>query len=223
MSEPDTLPTGVHPEAAQLPWYANNTLKQAEQELVFEHLKTCDICRRELDELTHLRAQLTALYEAEAKPSPRTAQSILQKIAQEASSQKQIRSSRQNWLDRFDSWVRTLLTPRLAPTLAMLALVAQSGLLIWATIPPTPSEQITSRSVGSSSVRFSVVFHEQATEEEIRSLLNTVRGRVIDGPTVKGAYVLEVLAADQETHQKKLEMLRRSQPNVIQSVEPAEH
>src|SRR5688572_2285061 len=182
MSEPDTLPTGVHPEAALLPWYANNTLKQAERELVFEHLKTCNICRLELDELTHLRAQLTALYEAEAKPSPRTAQSILQKIAQEASSQKQIRSSRQNWLDRFDSCVRTLLTPRLAPTFAMLALVAQSSLLIWATMPPTPSEQITSRSLGSPSVKFSVVFHEQATEEEIRSLLNTVRGRVIDGP-----------------------------------------
>jgi hypothetical protein len=63
-----------------------------------------------------------------------------------------------------------------------------------------------------------VTFQEQASEEQIRSMLNNVRGRVVDGPTPNGTYLVEVLPADEETNRKKLEILR-SQPNVIRSAD----
>jgi hypothetical protein len=218
MSEQEMLPADVHPEAALLPWFANNTLREVDRQLVANHLETCSRCRTELHELAQLRTRLAAVYAAEPKPSFRIAQSVLNRIAQEASSQQKVTTKREHWLDRLDSWVRSLLAPRWAPSLVALVLLAQSGLLMWATMRPIQSEQVTSRSLGSPSVKFSVTFQEAATEERIRSVLTTVRGRVIDGPTPRGTYVIEVLAGDAETIRKKLEMIR-GQTDVIRSAD----
>jgi hypothetical protein len=218
MSEQETLPTNVHAEAALLPWFANNTLSEADRRLVTLHLETCHSCRRELSELIQIRTQLAAFYAAEPKPSPRTAQSVLDRIAQEASPQQTATTSREPWLHRLDNWVRLRFASRWAPSLALLVLLVQFGLLLWATIPPVQPEQVTPRSLPSPSVRFRVTFQEQASEEQIRSMLNNVRGRVVDGPTPNGTYLVEVLPADEETNRKKLEILR-SQPNVIRSAD----
>jgi endonuclease IV len=68
------------------------------------------------------------------------------------------------------------------------------------------------------TARQSVAFQRNATEEQIRSLLQSIRGRVIDGPTVDGLYTIEMLAGNESTTQKKLETLKE-RTDVIRSVE----
>jgi hypothetical protein len=85
-------------------------------------------------------------------------------------------------------------------------------------MPTHQLEEITTRSVGLQTARIRVTFESTATEEQIRSLLQGVRGRVIDGPAQDGAYVIELLAADEATKKKKLETLR-GQRTVIRSAE----
>jgi hypothetical protein len=218
MSEQEMLPADVHPEAALLPWFANNTLREVDRQLVANHLDACSRCRTELHELAQLRTRLAAVYAAEPKPSSRIAQSVLNRIAQETCSQQKVSTKREHWLDRLDSWVRSLLAPRWVPSLVALVLLSQLGLLLWATMPQIQPEQVTSRSIATPAVRFSVTFQERATEEHIRSMLKTVQGRVIDGPTPTGTYVIEVLAGDAETIRKKLEMIR-GQTDVIRSAD----
>lgn len=214
MSERETLPTGVHPEVGLLPWYANGTLGTEEQQAVARHLESCADCRHELDELKQMKRELTAACASQPEPSPRIAQSVLAKVAQEASARHKVSTETGSWLDGVDDWFRSLFMPQWIPTLTAVLFAAQVGLLLWVTMP-TQQGQITTRSIGSPTATFKVSFREQATEGQIHALLDSIRGRLIDGPTADGSYVIDVLAADRAEAGKKLEALRR-RTDVIQ-------
>jgi hypothetical protein len=84
-------------------------------------------------------------------------------------------------------------------------------------MPAIQPEQVTSRSLDMQTARIRVAFQEAATEGQIRLLLQTVRGRVVDGPDLNGLYTVEVLAGDAETNRKKLDLLREH-TDVVRSV-----
>ena len=68
------------------------------------------------------------------------------------------------------------------------------------------------------TARLSVVLHGTATEEQIRLVLHTVRGRIVDGPDANDLYTIEILAGDAETSRKKLDLLRE-RTDVVRSAE----
>jgi anti-sigma factor RsiW len=208
MSEPEALPSHVHQEVALLPWFVNGTLGDAERQQVANHLAGCKACRMELEDLKGVKTELTAIYAAQPGPSPTIARSVLRTAAEEASIHRATRTTLGSWVQGVDQWLRSLLLPRWVPTLAATILLAQLGLLLWTIVPTIQTEEVTTRSVGMQTARFKVTFQNTATEEQIRSLLQTVRGRLVDGPTVDGNYTIEVLAGDESTAQNKLEMLR---------------
>lgn len=210
MSEPETLPTGVHPEVALLPWYLNGTLGAEEQRRVARHLESCPDCRLELDELTHMKRDITAAYAAQPEPSPQLARSVFAKVAQKSALRRPASAESENWLSGLDQWIRSLFIPQWVPTLAALFVVAQLGLLFWLTLPPSQNGQVTTRGLGTQTARLSVAFHSTATEEAIRSVIETVNGRIVDGPNKKGIYTIEVPAADSQVSQNTLNLLRRN-------------
>lgn len=209
MSEPETLPTGVHPEVALLPWYLNGTLGAEEQRRVARHLESCPDCRLELDELTQVKRDIAAAYAAQLEPSPQLARSVFAKVAQESAPRRPASAESENWLSGLDQWIRSLFIPQWVPTLAALLVVAQLGLLFWLTLPPSQNGQVTTRGLGTQTARLSVAFHSTATEGAIRSVIETVNGRIVDGPTKKGIYTIEVPAADSQVSQNTLNLLRR--------------
>jgi hypothetical protein len=208
MNDPDTLPADVHQEAALLPWYVNGTLSETDRQQLDRHLSTCQACRAELAELTHLKSELATFYASQPGPSSHTARLVLDTVARDASTRRIGQTGLGSWPERVDEWFRSLFLPRGVPTLAATLLVTQVGLVLWLSMPPTQPEQVSSRLLGAQTARLSVAFQSGATEEQIRSLLQLVRGRVIDGPTTDGAYLIEVLAEDQSIAQKKLQTLR---------------
>jgi hypothetical protein len=83
----------------------------------------------------------------------------------------------------------------------------------------TPSDQVMTRGLGSPTVRLRVIFQETVSERQIRSLIQGMHGRIVDGPTSDGAYIMEFPAGDQAAAQKKVDALRRETESV-RMVEP---
>ena len=219
MVEPDTLDQPIHPEGALLPWYLNGTLREDERRQVDQHLSSCAACRAELDELAQLNVQLHEVYAAQSEPSSRLQRAVLGQVALEASTKGAKSVSGPQRLKGLDEWFRSLFAPRWAPALVVTLLVAQLGLLLWSMTRPTLLDQVTTRGLGAPTVRLRVVLQETASERQIRSLVQGLRGRIVDGPTSDGAYIMEVPAGDQAAAQKKVDVLR-SQRESVRTVEP---
>jgi len=217
MTDPNTIPANLHPEAALLPWYVNGTLREQDQQQVARHLETCAVCRAELEELSCMRTELRRIYDAQPGPSPRTSQAVRDLLNRDTLTQGKVLSVRRHWLETVDSWFRSLLMPRWAPTLLAIVLVAQLGVLLWTLTQPVPSDQVTSRSISPATARLRVTFQGQASATAIESLLHSIRGRIVDGPTADGMYTVEILADNESTLQKKLTDLQ-GHSEIVQSV-----
>ena len=219
MAEPDTLDQRIHPEGALLPWYLNGTLREEERRQVDQHLSSCEACRAELDELAQLKVQLHEVYAAQSEPSTQIQQAVLTQVKLEASTKQAKSVTDPQWLNGLDDWFRSLFVPRWAPALAVTLLVAQLGLLLWSMARLTPSDQVMTRGLGSPTVRLRVVFQETTSERQIRSLIQGMHGRIVDGPTQDGAYIMELPAGDRAAAQKKVDALR-SEKESVRTVEP---
>ena len=81
MTEPEEkLGSDVHPAATLLPWYLNGTLREEERQEVAQHLRECQPCRTELDELSRLRQQVKAAYADLPGVSPQVFRSVMATI-----------------------------------------------------------------------------------------------------------------------------------------------
>lgn len=221
MSEQDVLPREVHPEAALLPWYVNGTLKDEERQQVAQHVEVCTLCRNELEELMSIRTSLKVIYESQPGPSEQTARSVLASVGQQGSrkgTKGTRRPDQKPALGFIDEWLRSFFMPRWVPTLVALLLVSQAGILLWLTAPAPDTGEVSTRSLAMQTARIQLSFQSATTAEQIRSLLQSLPARLIDGPTENGEYTIEVLAVDKAAANKKLEVLR-SRSDVVHSAQ----
>lgn len=218
MSDPDTIPTGIHQEAELLPWYLTGTLPEPERRQVAHHLESCESCRAELDEIAQIRRDLTTVYASQSVPSFQLARSVMAKVDEQARPPGDQQGTPGSGVDRLDQWLRSLFLPQWAPTFVILLLVAQTTLLVWIGIPSTGPDQVSPRSVGAQTARIVVTFHTTATMGQIQSLLQELHGRVVAGPTEDGRYTIEVLATDPSATQKKIEALK-GRADVVRAAE----
>ena len=190
----------THDEAWQLlPWFANGSLERLEQDIVAAHLATCPRCREEVARCRELAAVAKAESGREWAPSPEHLSRLMAKVeAFEAS-----RESRAGWTARLRSrlarWGDAL---RETPAGVRWALAGQgaavlvlAGLVAWlAAGPGEPYRTLAGASahVGGRQALVRVVLSDDATEREIRALLESVEGRIVDGPSSIGAYTVEL-------------------------------
>ena len=97
MSDPETLPAGVHPEVELLPWYATGTLAEPDRQRIARHLESCRDCSGELQELVDMQRNLQALYRQEAEPSTQLARSVMARVAADAAGSQGRRRWRGRW------------------------------------------------------------------------------------------------------------------------------
>lgn len=219
MTEEETMPSGVHPEVALLPWYANGTLRDTERGQVGRHLESCASCRRELEGLTSMKRQLRETYEAQSSPSTRLARSVMAQVAADTRATRERVPTPSSWLHGMDQWFRSLFQPQWVPTLATALLITQMGLLLWVGLPPTEPEQVSRRSLGMQTATIAVTFQSSATEGQIRALLQQVQGRITQGPTAEGLYTIEVPSTDASTTQRKADLLR-ARTDIVRTADP---
>jgi hypothetical protein len=221
-----------HATATLLPWYLSNTLDEGERRQVDEHLADCDLCRRELDELTALRRQVQQAYGEQPGPSARMLPSVLARVQariedrggrQEAAASEGRAGPRAPNL--IEGRVRGLFAARWVPILASILIVAQFGLLVWAlgqrsaatSEDPGSAGRIVSRSVPPAATRLRVVFQDTASEVSVRTAIRGLQGRIVDGPTADGMYTIEVPATLPGIDERIGQL--RGQRDVVRSVE----
>jgi hypothetical protein len=169
---------------ALLPFYVNATLEGEELSLVEQHVPTCEKCQRELDWLRHIFADLM-------NGSLRLDATCNAVGSQQRSEDDQIRRRWrmpiQDGLRHSTPWTRWLLAAQLAAIAILATLVATEvrDNASYRTLgTPSPSAQ------WQGSV--AVMFDPSTPESQLRRIVSGIGARIVDGPTVTGAFVLEM-------------------------------
>lgn len=228
MSKPDENIPHSHEQASSLAWYAAGTLSDRERREVEHHLETCAECRAELASIKILRRDLRDAYDAEPGPSSRVKNTVLERIKASAGEPvTQIDAFRRRELTpprggaAKRGWSRPLRVPQWASAAALLLIVVQAGFLLRSNFDRAPGPgEVTTRGLPAQTTRLRAVFDPQASALQIRQVLNSLGGRIVDGPSGEGAYIIELAPGDPKTLAAKLKAARSSA--ALQSLDIAE-
>jgi anti-sigma factor RsiW len=184
-----------------LPWYANGTLDGREGEEVEMHLSTCTACQEELKRCRDVATAVHKAGETAWSPSPGHFSQLLAHM-DAAEAQEALDGG---WRERLRArYTRSFLVLQRMPRIVRWALVAQGAMilllasvLVWQ-VPFLPGPLYRTLSDGSDHVsqgqaHIQVVFADDITEKEIRALLTSVGGTIVNGPSSLGAYTVEIL------------------------------
>lgn len=190
------LNTDAHQTAQELlPWFVLGNLNQEETALVQEHLHTCSQCQVDLELQRKLQAIVPAprveldVNSAFARLKPQLANVKQEQRAPRL--EERLESLRQRAKQWWMPWVIAAQTAALA-CLCVVVLHAQPE----AAGPAGPYHVLGAGLPGNGNVV--VMFKPQTSEAELRRILREADARLVDGPTVTGAYVLQV-GEDQRT------------------------
>jgi hypothetical protein len=168
-----------------LPWLLSGTLEGEELAEVEAHVSTCPRCQADLAWERNLRGAGTP--PAPALDPDAALQRLMPRL--EPSQTRQRLPGR--WKDAIAANDRTWLRAVAAAQLGVIAVLA--FLLV------QPRDAADYRTLGSSArtgADLVVVFDPGTPERELRRILHDSGARVVDGPTVTGAYLLDVPPAD---------------------------
>lgn len=174
-----------------LPWYANNTLQADEQQLVRAHLQTCTACQDDLQWQQKLKAGEPA---ASTVPNvDRALARLLPKL------DGQVPAAKVNNTNNFMAGLRTLFTAdgKAPARWGMAVMAAQTavivGLVAFMALPRQDDSSYRVLGNGErSSGNIVVVFKPETTVKDIQRIMSINDARIIDGPTVTNAYLLNV-------------------------------
>lgn len=167
-----------------LPWLVNGTLAPDQLAMVTEHLRGCAQCRQDV------KWQRSVAAAAPAAPEGLDMERALGRLmprleARKAAPQRRLR----------DLWEgRGWMPWALAAQTALIAVLA-----VQATAPDglQPDYHVLGAGPMPTAGNMVVAFRPDATLADLRRLAQANGARVVDGPTVTGAYVLEVDAGRQ--------------------------
>jgi len=167
-----------------LPWYANGSLPEAEAARLQEHLRSCAACREDLAwqrKLLETEGPLPAGLDPDralARLMPRLDAAPVQAAAPQRGP---------------GQWLRALLAPGRWQLAAMAAQLAVIAVLAVQLLPrETPSSYQALGRGQASTPDLLVVFKADARVQDVQRLLQANGARIVGGPTVAGAYMLDV-------------------------------
>jgi anti-sigma factor RsiW len=179
-----------HSEAAELlPWFANGTLDESERTKVERHLADCIACKQDLVDLRNVQAMFSA--EAMDQAASEGLARVRGRIASLEPGRERV-VPRASLARSAPRWWQTLLVGQGA-----LILMLAAALLM----RPEPryyhtqaAATVPARPAGPGVV---VIFDAGRPEGEIRELLRSLHAHVVDGPSVEGAYTMQVPAGEE--------------------------
>jgi len=178
-----------------LPWFVNGTLEGGELAAVEQHVRDCARCQREVDLLQQLQT-ICAIDE----PAPDATPSYRQ-LRERIAGRRRLGALRDRARELLRPWQR-------APAWAKWAIAAQFAgiamLVVKVAMPISESAGLY-QTLGAPAAHaardgaVAVIFVPDATESELRRIVQAAGARVVDGPTESNAYVLEVPPGHRDT------------------------
>lgn len=190
-----------------LPWYLNGTLEAEEKEIVKKQLSDSSLCQMEMEELKMLRDAVLEANEAQNEmlsvPVERMEMNILDRIDSFEDSMEQ-RESHVSNIESESIWSKVqgffdgIAMPSLSPVGMAAVFVVQFAIilgLVSTLLFNEPEYEVlsvktqTAQDLGPTIM---ISFKDSATEKQIRDILNSIDGRIIDGPKAGGLYIVEL-------------------------------
>ena len=219
----DTWYNRVHQQVWELlPWYVNGTLTGQELHDVEAHLTTCPACQTELTRCHDLAAAVRASEDVAWSPSPAHVARVLARIEAAEARRTWVR----DWWQGVCAWglaARGML--QTTPFLVRWTLAAQgvlvvllASVLVWQ-MSSVPGGQYRTLSAGNDHVpqsqgQIRVVFAEDITEHELRALLSSVGGTIVQGPSPLGVYTVGLPQPGDRSDLVRLAQTMRAHPKV---------
>jgi hypothetical protein len=191
-----------------LPWYVSGRLGTEETAKVQEHLHTCGLCQEELEWQRQLRAASPPIVDgldvdsALAKLLPRLDEAAAPQPA-EAPPAPQVDAPAHWWrrpAANEPRWLRWALAAQFTVIAGLALLLVQ---------PDTPRYQLLGAST-QASANLVVMFQPGIPESKLRRILQANGARLVDGPTVTDAYLLQVPGASRDNVLQRL----RAEPDI---------
>jgi Putative zinc-finger len=191
---------------ALLPWHVRGSLDAADAAAVEAHLVGCAQCRAEFEWERDLAAATTAMPTDRAGGEAERGFAHLRKRVESSDSPGSVAHAGSVWRRRLSPavWLHALLAVQFA------AIVVLAAFIIGPRNPDAPYHTLGAASHAAAG-NVVVRFRPEATERDIRQLLRQANARVVDGPTVSDAYLLDLPAAAQAAALTTL----RAQPIVV--------
>lgn len=200
-----------------LPWFATGQLNEEDTARVEAHLHSCAQCQQDLQWERTMRATFAAAASAPgadaAQPAGLDADRALARLLPQLGAQDSALPAIAAASDpKALPWWRRAAANQ--PTWLRWAAVAQcvviAGLLVLLTRPESaPTEYramgATDAPAGASAANLVVQFQPETSEHALRAVLQAQDARIVDGPTVTGAWLLAVPPA---TREQALQALR---------------
>jgi hypothetical protein len=186
----DAASRAAHRAAREaLPWLLNGSLDSVERDAVQAHVQSCVVCREELEMLRALR-RAGSLHPVPSFDPERALARMLPRIDDIATGPPQKGAAPgmlQRWRERLaandGTWLRRA-------TLAQSAVIASLLVaLIWPAAPGNDAYHVLGASAHPQA-RLIVVFRPDTTERELRRILRSSGLRIVNGPTVTDAYLV---------------------------------
>jgi anti-sigma factor RsiW len=181
-----------------LPWYVNQTLEDSERERVAQHIAQCQTCEEEIARCRTIVAVVRATDVAKWSPSPERISRLMARIDGESASNRE-----RHWLVIREWFEKIRLILRETPSSLRWALAAQTAVIVvlaaaivlqLAASPSLLYRTLSDAGAGPEAgmLRVQVVFADDTTEQEIRTLLNSVGATIVAGPSSMAAYTLAI-------------------------------
>src|SRR5262245_41400734 len=205
-----------------LPWYVNGTLEGHEHELVARHILRCQSCADEVVRCQSIAAAVRGAEETARTQSPEYLARLLEHIDRGSTS-----ATPERWWIRVREWIeKNRLAFQETPALFRWTVAPQTAAIVL--LPATiifqssvaPSFYRTLSDAGSGPepgrVRFQVVFAEDITEREVRTLLSSIGATIVAGPTPMAVYTVALAADEREAAARTRDTLAllRAHPKV---------
>lgn len=173
-----------------LPWFVNQTLSGEQLVMVNAHLRGCAECRQDAELQRALKGSAPAA--PEGADMERALARLMPRLEPRAASAPAAAAPLQGLRERWfaNGWMPWALAGQgvLIAVLAMQALAPDQG---------QPDYRVLGAGQKSAPGNMVVAFRPEATLADLQRLMQANRVRIVDGPTVTGAYVLDVDAARQ--------------------------
>jgi anti-sigma factor RsiW len=190
----------VHQEIWELlPWYVNGTLDTQEFQRVEAHLALCALCQEERARCCALATAVRTADDVAWEPSPAHLARLLARLEAAEASASATGGRWQRWHERWRKGRGILHStpPAMRWAFAVqcaLVLLLAGGLLWQSTGRPALYTTLSdaTHAPASTNQQIRLVFTEDITERELRSLLTSVHGTITSGPSAAGAYTIDL-------------------------------